>query len=435
MPNNHLEGPIPLEFCRLNNHEVLDLIGNSISGSLPSCFSPPSITQVHLSKNRLPHLTYLTLSNNNFEGEVPTQLCKLKQLRLADISHNNLYGHFHPCLDVTALHDSDHDIVSPSSISMPPVGTISMPTTEGPNSGPPIRKEDTVEFRIKYKAYSGPPMGKEETVEFRTKNNSYFYQGKVLTGKLELISRPIPPTFARLRQIESLDLSYNNLNGKIPPQLVELYTLSFFSVAHNNLSGNIPKSTQFCTYGDNGFEGNPFLYELPLSKSCDTTTSPSSPMPRASTDNGEDNDLMDIFYISFTVSYIIVLLGIAAVLYINPYRRRSWFYLLKHGCPPAIIMLPTTSLIDFVIEMFPSQSAPFTVVHTLELPQSIDSSTSLQAKVHQVPSTPATVILESPTAAVATPNNSTTIDITAGTPATVSSAPGSIPPPMSASSQ
>ncbi|KAK4839786.1 hypothetical protein QYF36_024941 [Acer negundo] len=191
LSNNSIQGPIPLEFCRLNNHEVLDLIGNSISGSLPSCFSPPSITQVHLSKNRLPHLTYLTLSNNNFEGEVPTQLCKLKQLRLADISHNNLYGHFHPCLDVTALHDSDHDIVSPSSISMPPVGTISMPTTEGPNSGPPIRKEDTVEFRIKYKAYSGPPMGKEETVEFRTKNNSYFYQGKVLTGKLELISRAI----------------------------------------------------------------------------------------------------------------------------------------------------------------------------------------------------------------------------------------------------
>ncbi|KAK4837118.1 hypothetical protein QYF36_002935 [Acer negundo] len=391
MPNNHLEGPIPLEFCRLNNLEVLDLTGNNyISGSLPSCFSPPSITQVHLSKNRLDgqlkeafynssslvtldlghnrldgsiptwigrltHLTYLTLSNNNFEGEVPTQLCKLKQLRLVDISHNNLYGHLPPCLDVTAL----HDIVPPSSISMPPVGSISMPPTEGPNSGPPMRKEDTVEFRINDNAYSSPPMGKEETVEFRTKNNSYFYQGKVLTGMSGIdlscnkltglipqqignltgirtlnlshnnFTGPIPPTFARLRQIESLDLSYNNLNGKIPPQLIELYTLSFFSVAHNNLSGNIPKSTQFCTYGDDGFEGNPFLYGLPLSKSCDTTTSPSSPMPRASTDNGEDNDLMDIFYISFTVSYIIVLLGIAAVLYINPYWRRSWFYLVE----------------------------------------------------------------------------------------------------------
>ncbi|KAK3228226.1 hypothetical protein Dsin_008088 [Dipteronia sinensis] len=210
------------------------------------------------------------------------------------------------------------------SISMPPPdGSISSSTAEAPNSGPPMRKE--------------------ETVEFRTKNNSYFYQGKVLTGMSGIdlscnkltglipqqignltgirtlnlshnnFTGPIPPTFAKLRQIESLDLSYNNLNGKIPPQLVELYSLSFFSVAHNNLSGNIPKSTQFCTYGDNGFEGNPFLYGLPLSKSCDTTTSPSSLMPRASTDNGEDNDLfdMDIFYISFIVSYIIVLLGIA----------------------------------------------------------------------------------------------------------------------------
>ncbi|TXG48532.1 hypothetical protein EZV62_024407 [Acer yangbiense] len=206
MPNNHLEGPIPLEFCRLNNLEVLNLAQNNISGSLPSCFSPPSITQVHLSKNRLDgqlkeafynssslvtldlgynrldgsiptwigrlmDLTYLTLSNNNFEGELPTELCQLNQLRLVDLSQNNLFGCIPPCLDVTALHDSDHDIVSPSSISMPPVGYISMPPTYGSNSTSTAEAPN-----------HGPPMRKEETVEFRTKNNSYFYQGKVLTG-------------------------------------------------------------------------------------------------------------------------------------------------------------------------------------------------------------------------------------------------------------
>ncbi|KAK3223387.1 hypothetical protein Dsin_010412 [Dipteronia sinensis] len=106
-------------------------------------------------------------------GEVPTQLCQLNRLRLVDLSHNNLFGHLPPCLDVTALHDSDHDIVSPSSISMPPVDSISMPPT--PTDGPifmvPAAAPD-----------NGPPMRKEETVEFRTKSNSYFYQGKVLTG-------------------------------------------------------------------------------------------------------------------------------------------------------------------------------------------------------------------------------------------------------------
>ncbi|KAI9157154.1 hypothetical protein LWI28_017628 [Acer negundo] len=225
MPNNHLEGPIPLEFCRLDNLEVLDLTGNNyISGSLPSCFSPPSITQVHLSKNRLEgqlkeafntsfslvtldlgynrldgsiptwigrltNLTYLTLSNNNFEGEVPTQLCKLKQLRLVDISHNNLYGHLPPCLDVTALHDTDHDNVSPSSISMPPVDSPSMPPTVGSNYTSPT--PTTAE------APNGPPMRKDETVEFNTKNNSYFYQGKALTG------------------MSGIDLSCNKLTGTL----------------------------------------------------------------------------------------------------------------------------------------------------------------------------------------------------------------------------
>uniref|UniRef100_A0A2P2MWS6 Uncharacterized protein n=1 Tax=Rhizophora mucronata TaxID=61149 RepID=A0A2P2MWS6_RHIMU len=35
---------------------------------------------------------------------------------------------------------------------------------------------------------------------------------------------------------------------------------------------------------------------------------------------------MDAFYPSFLASYSIVLLGLAAVLYINPHWREIWFY-------------------------------------------------------------------------------------------------------------
>ncbi|KAL5736980.1 hypothetical protein ACOSQ2_031768 [Xanthoceras sorbifolium] len=365
MPNNHLEGPIPSEFCQLKNLKVLDLEANNISGNLPSCLSSSLIEQVHLSKNRLEgqlkdssfnssflltldlsynqlhgsiptwiggisKLIFLLLSNNNLVGEVPTQLCQLNQLRLVDLSHNNLSGHIPPCLEMTSLHEN---------------GII-------------VEDVDSTEISYTWKLRTeNIQIRRKETIEFTTKTRSYSYQGKVLTymsgidlscnkltgsipqqiGNLTRIralnlshnnlTGPIPLTFSKLKQIESLDLSYNNLSGNIPRQLVELNTLSTFSVAHNNLSGKIPDFTaQFGTFDEKSYEGNRLLCGgRPLNKSCDPVGPPSP------NDHGEDSDFidMDIFYMSFTGSYVIVLLGIAAVLYINPYWRRAWFYLIE----------------------------------------------------------------------------------------------------------
>ncbi|KDP46628.1 hypothetical protein JCGZ_04562 [Jatropha curcas] len=139
----------------------------------------------------------------------------------------------------------------------------------------------------------------------------------------------IPQTFSNLRQIESLDLSYNNLEGEIPSQITQLYSLEVFSVAHNNLSGKTPtRVAQFGTFDEGSYEGNPFLCGLPPPKACNAVI-PSSRIPINSiVDNSGFID-MDIFYVSFVVSYIIVLLGIIAVLYINPYWRQAWFYYVE----------------------------------------------------------------------------------------------------------
>ena len=98
--------------------------------------------------------------------------------------------------------------------------------------------------------------------------------------------------------------------------------LSYFNVTHNNLSGKTPQRiAQFNTFGENSYEGNPLLCVLSLNKSCDPI-GPPSPMP---IDNGKDGDFidMDIFYMSFVGSYIIVLL------YINLYWRQAWFDLVE----------------------------------------------------------------------------------------------------------
>ncbi|XP_057987815.1 cuscuta receptor 1-like [Hevea brasiliensis] len=352
--DNHLFGIIPSWIRNMTFLRVLDLSENNFFGTLPSSFVPPQIREVYLSNNslqgpltnafyncsklmtldlsrnyftgRIPDwignfstLTYLLLAYNNLEGEIPIQLCHLFKLRLVDFSNNNLSGPVPPCISLRRYSDHRSIFSRTSNFSM------------------------------------------TQPLEVTTKNALRYFQGSILslmsgldlscnnlTGeipveignldKIQLLNLShnkltglIPQSFSNLTQIESLDLSYNNLNGKIP-QLTQLYFLAVFSVAHNNLSGRTPEMVaQFATFENSSYEGNPFLCGPPLSKSCFS----SSIMPRFSEEDKKyhkkDGGFVDIdaFHVSFLISYAIVLLTIAAVLYINPHWRRAWFYMIE----------------------------------------------------------------------------------------------------------
>ncbi|XP_019188837.1 PREDICTED: receptor-like protein 12 isoform X2 [Ipomoea nil] len=382
MSKNHLEGSIPIEVCSLELLSILDLSENNLTGSIPSCFNPSSIKHVDLSKNHLggqltraffnnsaliildlsyndfvgtipewigsvSKLSILLLKANRFDGKIPIQICQLMRLSILDLSSNQLTGLIPKCLGKISL-----EVTNEKSKAM-------VYMYRGFNIGSTILfySSDINDFTIDISPSSAPPE-----VEFTTKGNSYYYEGSILTymsgidlsanrligeipfelGNLTEIralnlshnnlNGTIPETFSKLHNIESLDLSHNKLNGKIPNTLLKLYSLEVFSVAYNNLTGAIPKqNAQFGTFDESCYEGNPYLCGPPLQVSCSSIKSLPSPLPTNT--NGESEEStgidMEVFYITFGVSYVVFLLGIVLVLYINPYWRNTWFQLIE----------------------------------------------------------------------------------------------------------
>jgi hypothetical protein len=339
LQGNKLTGPIPKAIFNSSSLFTLDLRDNSFSGSIPAEIGA------------LSNLRILLLTRNNFSGGIPNQLCWLNKIGIMDLSNNSLSGTIPHCFQnmsfgkvvVKDLVYSNNNLFF---FGFGQGGSTFQKLLEGKS------EEDYIEI----------VFDEQLEVEFVTKHRFNSYHENILdymsgldlscnkfTGRIppelgELssihalnlsynqLTVSIPQTFSNLTNLESLDLSHNNLSGEIPSVLIDLTFLEVFTVAYNNLSGRVPdRKAQFATFDKSSYEGNSFLCGQPLENSC-TRGDESHPSPTKSSNTSERKWYEidhQVFFASFTASYIVFFFGVATLLYIHPYWQQWCFNFIE----------------------------------------------------------------------------------------------------------
>ncbi|KAK9013805.1 hypothetical protein V6N11_041800 [Hibiscus sabdariffa] len=281
---NHLSGRIPLSMCDIEGLNIISLRNNKLSGQLPNCWhrslvlwgidiSNNSLTgNIPSSFGFLSSLSVLLLSNNNLVGEIPSSLLNCSGLTSVDLGGNKISGSLPlwvqnlSSLFMLRLGSNLFSGNIPDELCW--LQNVHILDLSGNKISGPIPKcignltalvngkgSEVFEGLIKVVTRGRDP----EYSSIEANLNSIDLSGNQLTGE-------IPDEMTNLFALRILNLSHNHLSGAIPKSLASLDALTRLNLSYNSLSGNIPFIPRF---NDSSiFEGNPLLCGTPLPTKC-----------------------------------------------------------------------------------------------------------------------------------------------------------------------
>ncbi|XP_057766382.1 probable LRR receptor-like serine/threonine-protein kinase At1g53440 [Salvia miltiorrhiza] len=246
----NLTGTLPEEFVNLTYLQELDLTLNYLSGSIPTIFGQLRLIKLSLLGNHISGkipaeignittLEDLVLDDNLLEGNLPENLGSLSNLKRLLLSANNFSGNIPATFgNLRNLRDFRIDGSRMSGKIPDFIGNWAQLTRldmqgtsmEGPIPAAISRLKHLTDLRIsdvEGTAMSFPNLRRMRGMQYLILRNCS-------------ITDTIPAYIGDMTQLDTLDLSFNMLNGEIPGKLEVLEKLRFMFLSHNLLTGEIP---------------------------------------------------------------------------------------------------------------------------------------------------------------------------------------------------
>ncbi|KAK3435833.1 hypothetical protein EUGRSUZ_C00560 [Eucalyptus grandis] len=229
LSQNYFEGPIPSDIDRMANLQVLILAANSFSFDVPASIS------------RLRRLRILHLYQSEYNGTYPQEIFSLSDLEELRLEFNGKFVSSQLPQNFTALKKLRFFSMAQTNL----FGKI--PETVGDMEG-----LEHLDLGMNLLTGEIPgnifaPRNLSERYDEYTTNVSRSIPQPVSVVNLSAIDLSnnnltgnIPEDFGKLKKLTRLNLEHNQFSGGIPEGISRLPALSDVILSHNNLSGTIP---------------------------------------------------------------------------------------------------------------------------------------------------------------------------------------------------
>ncbi|KAF8083882.1 hypothetical protein N665_0748s0026 [Sinapis alba] len=254
--NNMMEGDFPMKgICKWKTLQELDVSGNEFEGQPPQCFA--SLTKLRVLDlssnlfdrdlptfiNSLKSLEYLSLLDNNFKGLFSFNslkfLSKLKVLKLSSISikqQKEMRGSWLPDfkLRVLELRDCTIEKIPDFLRYQKNMRLIDLSNNNLSGPFPTWILENNPLLEVLYLQYN----------EFHTlRLPSFVHNLRLLDLSANNFQDTLSDDFGKiLSSLRQVDLSDNSFKGSLPTSMGEMKDIHAINFAHNNFSGNLPRS-------------------------------------------------------------------------------------------------------------------------------------------------------------------------------------------------